>query len=168
MLVPPPPMNFVMECTYYVCAVFDGPQQNWRSDGVVDYERNAVLVRDAGQALDICNIARGIADAFAIDGPRVFVDQCIHFVRTVGLREFRVDPALGEDMRQQRVRRPVELGDRHDVGACFGNVDQRIFDRRHPRTHAEPIDSAFEGSNTFFEDRVGGVADAGVDIPFNF
>jgi len=112
-------------------------------------------------------VACGIAHALAIDGPRVFVDQCIHFVWAVGLRESRGDPALGEDMRQQRVRRSIELRNRHNVVPGLGDVDQSIFDRRHPRAHAEPIDSTFQGSNSFFEDRVGGVADAGVDIPFN-
>jgi len=124
-------------------------------------------VRDASQPLDVRYVARGIAHALAIDSPRVFVDQCIHFVGAVGLREFRGDPALREDVRQQRIGRSVELGNRHDVVPGLGNVDQRIFDRRHPRTHAEPIDSAFECGNTFFEDRVGGIADASVDIPFD-
>ena len=58
-----------------VRAVFDGPQQDRRGDGIVDDQRHAVFVGHARQRLDIANVSRRIADTFAKDRARFIIDQ---------------------------------------------------------------------------------------------
>ena len=148
----------------HVGAIFDRPQQDWRGDRVVDDQRHAVLMRDPRQSLDVRNISGWIADAFAIDRPRVFIDHLFNVVGMVGLGEPSFDTALRKDVRQQGVGGAVKLGSRNDVVAQLGDVDQRILDGGHSGTYAERIHSAFERGHAFFQNSVGGVPDAGVDV----
>ena len=56
-------------------AVTDGLQQDGRGNRVVHDQRHAVAMGDFGQRFDVGDIAGRIADAFAIDGARILVDQ---------------------------------------------------------------------------------------------
>ncbi len=67
-------------------------------------------------------------------------------------------------MREQRVSGAVELREGDDVVAHFGDIDERIVNGGHAGADAEGFDAAFESGYAFFEDGVGGIADAGVDV----
>ena len=125
-------------------AILDRPQQDRRGNGVINDQRHAVLVRDLSQAFDIGHVSRRIAHTLAVDRAGIFVDQLLHIFGAIGSRKARRNSALREDVREQRVRGAVELRKRNDVVARLGNVNQRIFDRRHPGTHAESVDSSFK------------------------
>ncbi len=45
---------------------------------------------------------------------------------------------------------------------------KRVFNRRHSRADAEAIHSAFKSGHALFQDCVGGIADPGVDVAFDF
>ena len=70
-------------------------------------------------------------------------------------------------MRKQRICGAVKLRKRNNIVAQFRNVDDRVFDRGHSGTDAERIDSSLKRSHAFFQHRVGGIADASVDIPLD-
>ena len=89
MLVPPPPMNFVMECTTTSAPYSIGPQQNRRGHGVINYQRHAVLVRYPGQAFDVRDVPCRIAHALAVNGAGIFVDQLLHIFGAISCRKSR-------------------------------------------------------------------------------
>ena len=141
-----------------------GAEKDGRGDGVVDDQRHAVLVRDFGQAFDIGDVAGGIADAFAENGARIFVDQFFDVIGMIGGGEAAGDALLGQNVREQRVGGAVQLREGDDVVAHLRDIDERIVNRGHAGADAEGFDAAFEGGYAFFEDGVGGIADAGVDV----
>ena len=60
-----------------VGAIFDRPQQDRRSDGVVDDQRHAMLCATRASAFDVADIPGRIANAFAEHGARIVVDQLL-------------------------------------------------------------------------------------------
>src|ERR1700691_6807861 len=84
-------------------AVFDRPQQNRRSHGVVYDQRNSMLVRYLGQSFDVRYISRWITDTLAVNRARILVDQLLDIFGTVTRRKARANSPLREDVRQQRV-----------------------------------------------------------------
>ena len=94
-----------------VGAVVDWPQQNRRRHGVVDNQRNAVLVGYPGQRLDIADVSGGIADAFAKDRPGLVVNVLFDGVRTIRCGKADRDALIGQKMGEQRMCRAIELRD---------------------------------------------------------
>ena len=63
-----------------------------------------------------------------------------------------------KDMREQRVRRAVQLGNGHDVRAGGRDVERREVQRRLPGRNAERLDSTFERRHATLEHLVRRVA----------
>ena len=80
-----------------VGAVIDGAGEVGRGEGVVDHERNAVLVGDFGDGFDIENVAARVADGFAVEQLGFGRDGFAEIFRIVGLdeREVVAEPAHG-------------------------------------------------------------------------
>ena len=76
-------------------AVIDRAQQDRRGDGVVDDERNAVALGDAGQRFDVANVTGGIADALTKNCARFVVDQFLDRVGWSDSAKRTVMPWLG-------------------------------------------------------------------------
>ena len=51
-----------------ICAVLNGTDQVRGAEGIIDDQRQAVLVRDGCNGIDIGDIAVGVAQSFQIDG----------------------------------------------------------------------------------------------------
>ena len=81
-----------------VGAILDRLQQKRRGDGIVDDQWHAVTVGDVGEAFDVADITRGIADAFAVDRPRVFIDELFHVARVIRFGKSRRDVEPRQDM----------------------------------------------------------------------
>ena len=64
-----------------VRAKFDRPQQDRRSDRIVDDQRHAVPVCHLGQRLNVADISCRIANAFAEHRARLLVDQLLNRLR---------------------------------------------------------------------------------------
>src|SRR5262249_61191048 len=71
-------------------AKIERPQQYWCRDGVVDDQWNAVFVSDVGNPLDVTDVSRRIADAFAIKCASIIADQGCHGLGIVARREANV------------------------------------------------------------------------------
>src|SRR5208283_725713 len=56
-------------------APLDGPAESGRGRGVVDDQRQLVLVGDAGEGFDIDNVKLGIAESLGINGFGLLVDR---------------------------------------------------------------------------------------------
>ena len=98
----------------------DGPHQRRRSRGIVDDQRQAVLVRNGGKLFDVDNVELGVAERLGIDGAGLVVDRRAQAVEVV-----RVDKADHDAQPRQRVVEEVvgsavERGRGDDLVACRG------------------------------------------------
>ena len=100
---------------------------------------------------------------------RVVVDQLLD---RVGLHptsaKRTVDALARQEVREQRVRRAVELRHRHDVAAHVGDVEDRVVERRLAGADAQRLDAAFERGDAPLQHGGGRIADAAVAIAFDF
>ncbi len=151
-----------------VGAVIDRPKQDRGRDRVIDDQRHAVGVSDLRERLDVADVARGGADAFAIDGARVVIDQLLDVIGVIRCSEPDGDALARQDVGEQRVRRAVELRHRHEVAAQTADIDRRVVQRGLSAAHAQRVDPAFEGGDAPLEHRVGRVADTTVAEALGF
>ena len=150
-----------------VGAVLDRTKQDRRRHRVVDHQRNAVPVRDIRQRPDIGDIPGRIADALAIDRPRVAVDHRLDVGGGVAAGEPRRDSLVGQQIGQQRVGRAIELRHGNNIPARLRQVRDCIMQCGLAGTHAHCSMARLEGGNSAFEDRIGGIADAAVAMAFD-
>ena len=119
-----------------VGAVIDRTQQDRGRHRVVDDERNSMPGGDGGQRSNIANVSGWIADALAKNRARIVVDQLFNGIGLVGFGKADADTLARQNMREQRVGRPVKLRNRDDVGAQRRNVEYRVVQRRLARRDA--------------------------------
>jgi hypothetical protein len=94
-----------------VCTPIDGPAQIGGGEGVVDDERDAVLVGEAGVELDVEDVGSGVADSLAEQGLGLWCDRLLHLVGITEVDEGDIDAhaadtdvELGEGAPVERLR----------------------------------------------------------------
>ena len=125
-------------------AMLDRPQKDRRRHGIVDDQRQPVRVRDFGERLDVADVAGRIADGFAKDRARGFVDQRRDVRGAVARGEARLDAVAPQRVGEQRVRRAIELRRRDDAAAAIGERQKGVGERGLARRDGERRDPAFE------------------------
>ena len=104
-------------------SMLNGAAEIRRSRGVVDNQRNAVLLRDRGKRIKVRYIPARIGDGLAEQGAGVFVERRLHRVQI-----FRVNELCGPS---EPIDRAAELGDRPAVQPVGGNdVAPGLHDRK--------------------------------------
>ena len=68
-------MNLVAELTTISAPHSMGRQRAGEARGVVDHQRQLVLVGDAGEGFDIGDVELGIAERLGVNGLGLFVDR---------------------------------------------------------------------------------------------
>ena len=86
-----------------VCAVLDGTDEVRGAEGVINDQRQAVLVGDGCNGVDIRDVAVGVAQRFQIHSLGIGLDGCFHLCKVVGIHEGGVDAELGQGVSQQVV-----------------------------------------------------------------
>src|SRR5580692_3590119 len=147
-----------------VGTIFDWPQQDRRSDGVVDNQWHAMFVRNLGQSFDISDISRWVAHALAEDGTGILVDQSFDVFRTVTRGKARGDSAFWEDVCKESVSGAIELRERNDVISQLDDVDKRVLDGSHSGADTQRFDPAFQRGNPLLQHSICGVPDTSVDV----
>ena len=102
-----------------VCAVLDGTYQVRSAKGVVNDQRQAVLVGNGGNGINVGDIAVGVAQGLQIDGLGVGLDGVLHLGQVMGVDKGGGDAKLGQGVLQQIVAAAVDGLLRHDVVACL-------------------------------------------------
>src|SRR5579859_1146170 len=149
-------------------AVFDRPQQDGSRDGVVDDQRNAVLVGHASQLLDIANVSRRIADTFAENSAGMVVDQLFYIAGPIRFREAYGDSLVWQNMSEQRLSGAIQHRNRDDIAAHPGEIEHCIMDRRLPGAHAQGFESSLQRGDAPLQHRCGRIADPAVAKPLDF
>ena len=115
-------------------------------------------VRDLRQRLQIADVAGRVPHAFAEQTSRAIVDQLLHRGGLIVLGKANLDPEFRQNVREQRVRRAVELRDGDQVRAGLHEIEHGKVQRRLSRAHAERVQPALELGHAPFEDVRRGVA----------
>jgi hypothetical protein len=148
-----------------VGAVVDGSRDIAGSaESVIDDQRDAGIVSDPGQGLEVGDVEAGVANGFDIDGLGLAVDGASEIFRIVAIDELDVDSQPRQGDLELVVGAAVEVAGGDDVVAGLGNRGQRQKLRRLPGTRGDRRHAAFEGREALFEDVGGRIHDAGVDI----
>ena len=77
-----------------------------RAEGVVDDQRNAVLVGNFSDGVDVGNVGVGVAQRLQIDGLGVGLDGVLHFGQIVSVDKGGGHAELGQGVLQQVVAAP--------------------------------------------------------------
>ena len=91
-----------------VCAVLDGADQVRGAEGVVDDQRQAVLVGNGGNGINVGDIAVGVAQGLQIDGLGVGLDGVLHLGQIVSVDKGGGHAELGQGVLQQVVAAAVD------------------------------------------------------------
>ena len=144
--------------------VFNRANQIRSTEGVVDHQRNLVLVSDFGDSVDIRNVGMRVAESFDEDELRVALDSGFHTLEVVSVNESRFDTEVTERMLHQVESTAVNRAlDNHVVSAA-GKSRDGVSDGSGTRSDGESGNAAFEGSDTFFENALSRIGDAAVDV----
>ena len=91
-------MNFVAEWTTMSAPHSIGRHRYGRREGVVDDQRQVVLVRDRRDRLDVEHVAARIADRLAEERLRVRLDGRAPGVQVIGVDPGQLDAHLAQQM----------------------------------------------------------------------
>ena len=151
---------------HHVGAVVDGAQQAGRGDGVVDHQRHAGRVGDAGQGLYVGDVAGRVADAFAEDGAGLAVDHAGDRMGRVALGITGRYTLTRQDVAEQGMGGAVKLGRADHIAAGVGG--DGVVQRGLAAGHAKRADPALHGRHPLFQHRDGRIGDAAVAVAFGF
>src|SRR5665648_62145 len=147
-----------------VSTPLDRADQVRRRHRVVDDQRDADLVRDPSDRLDVEDVGLRVGDGLAEEQLGVGLDGVPPGLWVVRVGdERRRDPELGQGVVQQVVGAAVQAGAGHDVVAGLGDVQEREGLRGLAGGDQQGADAALEGGDAVLHHLLGGVADPGID-----
>ncbi len=145
-------------------AMLDRAAEKGTGEGVVDHERQAVLVRDFSHRADIEDIDARIADGFAVEHFGFGRNGLAEVLRVGGIDEDHIDPPMPQGDIELRVGPTIERRGGDDLVARGEQGGQRNELRGLSGTDRQRADSSFERGNPLFEGGIGRIHDAAVDI----
>ena len=95
--------------------VLDRPQEIGGGERVVHHKRDALLMCDLGDALDIAQVRVRIADALDEHGFRILPDSRSQCIEIIYIEERAADAILSEGPAEQIVGTSVDRAGGHDV-----------------------------------------------------
>jgi hypothetical protein len=119
---------------------FEGAAQIGRGDGVVDEQRQSGVVGDAGHALDVEHVERGVAERFGAKRFGLRRDRAGEVLGFVGVDEYGIDAELAEIDIELGVGAAVQRARRNDLVAGLDDVEPR----GHPARYRNCGAAAFE------------------------
>ena len=136
-----------------VGAPLDGPDKRRRGAGVVDDQRQTVLVRDGGELLDVGDVELGIAERLGVDGACLGVDGGAQAVEVVGIDKAHGDAEARQRVVEEVVGAAVERGGGDDLVARGGqrgdaSASPRPGRKPSPAPAAPPSSAAMRFSKT--------------------
>ena len=144
-----------------VGAPFDRTAKDRRGKGVVNNQRHAVLMRDAGKLFNVADRERGIGERLGKDGLRIGLEGLLQrFLIIIFINKDAFDAHPLHRHRKQIDRASVDLGSGNEAVACGQDVKQRHKARRLPRGRQQAADAAFESGQLLFNICAGGVGNA--------
>lgn len=133
-----------------ICTVFDRTDKIRSAEGVIDYQRQAVLMCKLGQSIDIGNIAVGIAQRLNINGAGIVLNGCLNFREVVNVDKGCGDAEVGEGMGQQIVAAAIDGFLRYDMTAVLTKGFQCVSDGCCTGSQSQSSNAALQRGDTAF------------------
>ena len=134
------------------------------AEGIIDDQRQAVLVRDGCNGIDIGDIAVGVAQSFQIDGLGVGLDGILHLSQIVCVHKGGGDAELGQGVLQQVVAAAVDGLLSHDVVTGLCQCFDGVGDGSGTGGGCQSSHAALQRSDALLEHVLRGVGQAAVDV----
>jgi len=147
-----------------VCAVLDGANQVRGAEGVVDDQRQAVLVGNGGNGINVGDIAVGVAQCLQIDGLGVGLDGVLHLGQIVSVDKGGGHAELGQGVLQQVVAAAVDGLLCHDVVTGLCQRLDGVSDGGSAGSGGQSSHAALQSSDALLEHILRGVGQAAVDV----
>ena len=134
------------------------------AEGVIDDNRQTVLLGDLGDGVDVGDVGVGVAERLEIDDRGAVLDGALDLFQVMGIDEGGLDTKLGERVLQQVVGTAVDglLG--HHVVTGLGKSLQGIGDGSSAGGDGKTCHATLEGDDTVLKDALGGVGQTAVDV----
>ena len=147
-----------------VRTVLDGADEVGRAEGVVHHQRDAVLVRQLGQGIDVGDVTVGVAQGLNVDGAGLGTDGALHFLQIVDVHEIGGNAEAGQGVGEQVVAAAVDglLGDK--VAAVLTQRFQHVGNGRRAGGQRQRRHAAFQSSHPFFQHVLGGIGETAVNV----
>ena len=147
-----------------VCAVLDGTDQVRGAEGVINDQRQTVLMGEGCNGVDVRDVAVGVAQRLQIDGLGVGLDGVLHLGEVVCIDEGGGDAELGQGVLQQVVAAAVDglLG--NDVVPSLCQRLDGVGDGCGTGSGCQSGHAAFQRGDALLEDVLRGVGQAAVDV----
>ena len=120
--------------------------------GVVHHERDARLMGDGRERLEIRHVELRVADGLGVNGARLGGDRPAERLGVLGVDELRAAPEFRERVVQQRIGAAVEVVGRDDLVAGLRDGQQREADGGLARSDAERAGAAFQRRDALLKD----------------
>ena len=148
----------------HIRAVFNGAQQVGGGYGVVHDQGYTVFVRNCCDGLNVEHVVAGVGHGLAVEELGVGANGGAPFVEVIGvLNEGGFDAEVGEGVLEQVVGTAVHGRRRDHMVARTGNVQDCVGDGRLAGCQQQRTNAAFQGSDTVFDNFLGGVVEASVN-----
>ena len=148
-----------------VSAPLQGLNQVRRSNRVVHDQWDAIFVRNTGNSLDVENVVLRIRNRFAKESLRVRTNGVLPLLKVVGvINEGHFDAELWQRVVEQVVRAAIQAGAGHNVVADLRQVQDGQRFGSLTAANQQSGNSTFEGGDALFNDSLGWIHDAGVDV----
>lgn len=147
-----------------VGTVFKRTNQIRRTEGIVDHQRNLVLVSNLGDSIDIRDIGMRVAERFDKDKLRVFLDSGFDSLQVMGIYESGFDTKVAERVLQQVESTAVNSALGNHVITLASESRDGISNSSGARSNSQSGNATFEGGDTFFEHTLSGVVDTAINV----
>jgi len=147
-----------------VRAVLDGTDEVRGAKGVINDQRQAVLVGDGRDGVDVGDVTVGVAQSLEVDGLGVGLDRVLDLFQVMCIHEGGGDAELGQGVLQQVIAAAVDglLG--HDVVAGLRQRLDGVGDGRRAGSGGQSSDAALERRDTLLEHVLRGVGQTAIDV----
>lgn len=113
-------------------AMLDRTEQERARERIVHDKRQAMLMGNGRDRLNIEQVALRIADALGEQRLRLVGNRLAEIIRIARIDEPDGDAELLQRRREQIVRSAIQAGGRYDLIPGTGNIKNRVGDRRLP------------------------------------
>ena len=147
-----------------VRAVLDGTDEVRGAKGVINDQRQAVLVGDGRDGVDVGDVAVGVAQSLEVDSLGVGLDRVLDLFQVMCIHEGGGDAELGQGVLQQVVAAAVDglLG--HDVVAGLRQRLDGVGDGRRAGSGGQSSNAALERRDALLEHVLRGVGQTAIDV----
>ena len=147
-----------------ISTVLDRADEVRSAEGVVNYERQTVLVRNLCNSLDIRNIGIRVAESLDVSSLSIVLDSAFQFFQIMCINEGGLNAELRQSVCQQVIAAAVDGLLCYDVVASLSKCLNGVSDRCGTGSGSQSGNTALERCNALLEHILRRIGQTTVDI----